>query len=742
MFIQDILGYTDEDINKGIREDFRASEDDRALKNDQNWMANQMYHCREILTPGMFGGDDKTGGKRMEARSPLAMLNAPIPNKAYVPWLRGVVLACVARISSALWPDYEDFFRVEATHPDDEETTELIYHALMHYLRSSKYKQETVLTLVQAALFDFSILYTGWRVDFGYAPKKLQKHRQVRDPISGERVDLSSLEEARQRYQWERGAVQGFDVWTVNTFNFRYDPMAGHDGMDACEWAGLTYPMSKRRMVELVQANQWPDSVLDPKTGIAEDEPMNDNDDVDTTKDWDAKLKQDERLSSDDSRVSNENKHFVRVRQYCTKNAMVYQLNGRVLVRPKTPSSELGRTLGWPFHKVTFMPIQGMFSGTSLAQPLMPIQHDINQMHRLMRAAQDKAIRLDRLVDGTFFNSAEEAESQPWGTGTTIVLPKNPQGRDPQSAVRFVGYPGNQAPDMWNSIAAQMEGGERASGVSANVQTAGTGGGTRSATEIGEISEGVNMQSSFREKQIEQAVVVEVLQRLLRLIHINVGEAMFVKIRGKQGGNWRQIMPADLILTQSPEIVALGMSSMASRGTAGQILRDAIIAFASNPVFAQHLKVIPSLRAFLRSMDVDPDEIVNDIGSEHKLPQEWENIMLANGYTVAIHPADNHQQHLEEIIQFVNSPAFDDVPEANRQKFMDHAMLHKQAAESGGRALGAPSPTGAQTIAGGGGVNAPTQQIPNAPEAAAPAGAAPVPAVAAPAPAPAAGGNP
>lgn len=724
---KDLLSYSDDDLNKIISQDFRVSEDDRADRNAQNWQAHRMYHCRDLMDSAMIAASRMRFNPRV---SPLDVF-APTGNYAYLPWLRGVLLTSLAMVMNALYPDTQDFFRIDHRHRDDEPAARTMESLVRYFLGQSNYLREVALTILQAHEYDFGILYTTWARELRMVPKMIVEEEQQLDYATGEYIPTGRVKDRRQT--WAREAADFWQVYTVNTFNFRYDPMSDHQGFDNCEWAGMTYLMSKRRMHELAEAGVFD---KDAVAKIKDDEAYNDGDSEDSTADYDRRLREDEKLSGDPGAAGDDyKKNFVRVRQYHTEFALAYQLNGRVIGGKR-------RTIGWPFHKIVFVPNTGMFSGTAMAEPLLPIQHDINRALRLIRTQQDRAVNPDLVIDGTFFDSRLEALSQPWNTGATIVAAKNAQGRDVAGVARPVGMPSNTAPDIWNSINLQLDMGARVAGLSANAQSVGEGG--KTATEIMQIAASVGSRTDLWQKLMEKSVVVDVLYRMMQLIHINVKKPVIVRLVGEAGVEFREIPPRDLIFNASPDFVALGMSSMASRQSATQLLRDAIIAFSSNPLFAQYLKILPSMRDLFRRFGVDPDQYLNDTSKgERTMPQEWENILLAAGIAVPIHGGDDHAEHLEVGVKYMQDDA-NAIPEANLAVFGEHLKAHKAMLEGGGKMMGAPSPTAQPvTVAGGAGqgpqrpagpANAPVSQ----PGPAAPAERAPAPAPAQPTPQPAA----
>lgn len=655
-------------MNRIINDDFKASEDDRRQKNECNWQINRLYHTRDLLTSEALRIPRENNN--LGARTGYSDIDGEIPSNAYIPWLRGVALTALAMTANAVWPDYNKFFRFKPNHRNDERPTEAAYEVLMWFLRQSGYHREALLTILQAIKYDFGILYTGWRRDFGWVPTRVKNPEVIRDYLTGQYVPTGNFEEEYQSYEYKLGAVDVPDIYSVSTYNFRYDPQADHRGFDGCWWAGMTYPLSKMRMWEIAESGLWD---KDEIAKISDDEPINDDDHDDEADGYAEKLKKDEKLAGSESDEYYQ-KNFVRVKQYHMKNAVVWQLNGKII--PRKPL----KTIGWPFRKVVWVPNEGMFSGTSLCEPLAPVQVDINQMLRLMRTQQDRAVNPDLLVDATMFDSLAEVKAIPFGTGTNVYITKNPQNKPVSAAVGHVIYPSNTAPDMANATAVQVNAAEQQAGISQNAQTGQAQ--YVSATQSMQVAAAVNSRSALTQKEIENELVGGFIDRLLKLIHLNVRKPLIIRIKGAQGNEFRNIVPADLIFERSPDVVPLGMSSLMAKQSGFQVLRDAVVMFSSNPMFSQFLRVVPAMQELLRMLDVDPDQFINDenLAAFAKMPQGHENILMAAGIVVPINPADNDQEHIDELNAFVaDEERISLVPEANHHLLTEHLELHLAA---------------------------------------------------------------
>jgi hypothetical protein len=670
-------------------EDFKASEDDRRQKNENNWMANRMYHCRDLLSSETLR---RPRENNEGPRTGYTDFDAPIPNNAYLPWLRGVCLTALAKTANALWPSDGNTFRLESMHPNDDNATDATYEIVKYMIRASSANRESMMTLLQAIKYDLGILYTGWRRDFGWVPTVIQDKATIKDFLTGQYFPFGKKKPPTQGYEWKLGAIDLPDVYSVSTFNFRYDPMADHRGFDGCWWAGMTYPISKQKMWEIAESGMWDVNVV---RKITDDEPINDKDDVDSSEDMQNRLRKDEKLAGAES-GDYYAKNYVRVRQYHTKSAVIWQLNGRHIAGKQ-------RALGWPFHKVVWMPIEGMFSGTSVAEPLIPVQHDINQMLRLQRTQQDRAVNPDLLVDTSRFESLAEAQAVPWGTGALVFTSRNPTNSNIPAA-QYLVAPSGTAPDMWAATNLQLQVAEKAAAISDNAQGAASSGG-RTATETLQIASSVDARSAAITREIERVLIVEFVERLIRLVHLNVKKPLLIRIKGAKGAKFREIVPADLIFEKSPDVIPLGISSMSAKSAGFQALRDAVMMFSANPQFQQFLKVVPSMRNLFRNLGVDPDEWVTDQNLEAAalMSQDHENILLAAGIVVPIHPGDNDTEHIESIVKFtMDDEKVKMVPEANHRLFYEHLELHQQAVKSkAGGSPGLPSIPGPSAPAPG-----------------------------------------
>jgi hypothetical protein len=183
---------------------------------------------------------------------------------------------------------------------------------------------------------------------------------------------------------------------------------------------------------------------------------------------------------------------------------------------------------------------------------------------------------------------------------------------------------------------------------------------------------------------------------------------VIIRLKGAQGNEFREIVPADLIFERSPDVVPLGMSSLLAKQSGFQVLRDAIMMFSSNPMFSQFLKVLPAMQEICRMLDIDPDQFVNDADAmaAQKMPQEWENLLMTAGVRVPINPADDDQAHIEELNAFIaDDEKLSHVPEANHALFQEHLKLHMDAI-----AAKASAPAGMPSVA------APASNVPPGPQ--------------------------
>jgi hypothetical protein len=711
--LKKIIDYTDDEIIQIVTEDFTASEYDREKKNAANFAAYRMFHCRDLLTAKQLSPSrDNVVSGRFGAYN----LGPIQHNKAFLPWLRAITLSSVSKQSRALWPDYNDFFRCDPDDEDDTRGAEAAFGLLKYFIRASRYKQESMLCLLQAHLFDFAILYTGWKSEMKMAPVLRPYEIEIKNFQDGEWYGTGKMDPERSQVVLEEYERSGWDVASLNTLNFRVDPLAGHEGFG--QFCGITALIPKQEAYANIESEGWSREAVEE---IDKDEVPNAAGHEDGTRDYDARLRQDEKLQGFDM------DGYI-AKRYIRADMGWYPYRGgvcKVVILNKRKVALKEETWRIPFFKQVFIQNPGMFSGTSMVEPLIPAQVDMNQCLRLLRTQQDRAINPDSVVDPTFFLGADEAERQPWGTGATIMATRNPQGRDPQLARRFIYHPSNTAPDLWTSIEIQQVTGERASGISRQDQ--GISGGGASATEIARVAASSDERAAFIEIFIEDSIVIAPIDDLYLLMHANVKEEKRVQMKGEAGMEWRVIRPQDMVLKKSPVIVALGMSSMSARNMAAQSVRDITIAWMANPFTQQFLDIVPSMRETYRLAGGNPDVYVRDDGAERmSIPATFVPDLLASGHRVPVNPWDDHEEVIGAIVKYRQSPKWASVPEENKRLILDHVRLRKQAMmmpEGGG--LGAPSPTGMPSggVMGGGQsqVAAPGQPS-AAPAVAAPAG--------------------
>lgn len=684
---------SDEDIIRIIGEDFDASEHDRREKNVQNFGHYRAFHCRDILRSADMIKTVQDGELVFGGRMPQFNLGAIEINKTYLPWLRGITLTSVARLAHGLWPDFNDFWRLDPDDDEDEKAAEGGFALAQYFIRASRYKQEALLALLQCHLFDFSILFTGWKNEEFIVPVVKAPTLEQKDYATGKYHDTGIEDEERREVEFEEVVVGGWDVASINTLNFRYDPLASHEGFG--EFCGVTSLISKRRVRQMVEANIWRPEALEE---IQEDEPPNMADHPDTTDDMTSKLREDEKLQGGTLAGYIESR-YVRADMHWTPGvdgSQCVMLNRNVVARAD-------RSWRTPFYKQVFIQNPGMLPGTSLVEPLMPVQHDINRCLRLFRTQQEKAVMPDSAIDPTFFTSALEAEIQPWDTGAPIILTKNPEGRDPMLVRRFIEHPGaRNAQDMWSSIQIQMQSGERTSGVGGADQGVAQGG--ASATEIARAAMAVDIRGALIEIYIEDSIVIAPFDDLLKLMTVNVREPMRIKIAGDEGMKWQTLNPKDLAFKKSPHVKALGMSSMSSRAVGAQAIRDVTMMLLQNPLTAQFMKTVSSMQDLYRQYDIDPDKYVNDedFSKREAIPPKYVPVLLAGGQTVTINAWDDHVAVIEAIDAFRQGEKWATVPEENKRLMVNHVKQRKLALQ-GAQGLGPGMTSPASPYGGGGG---------------------------------------
>lgn len=657
---------SDDDIIRIVGEDFSASEWARREKNDQNFMAYRAFHCRDLVS----SGDVRRVGSLEEVIGPLlstAELDSVAVNSTYVPWLRGIIMTSVARLAAGIWPDLNDFFRIDPATPEDEGSAQASFALLSEVVRQSDYRNEALLALLQAHYFDFSILYTGWKTDRSFVPRPVDHEVMIKNFDTGEWIPTGKVDSERREFDWHEESVSGWDVGCINTMNFRVDPMAGHKGFG--EFCGITCKIPKRQMWEMAAAGEWNPAAV---AMIDPDETAEDAGADEGVDDMAARLKEDEKVQgfNFDSYVES---RYVRADMYWTPTSKVVVLNRRA-VALKDKSFRI------PFHKIVFYPNVGMFGGTSLAEKLLPVQLDINRCVRLIRTQQEREATLDSVVDPSWFGSLQEAEAQPWGTGATMILSRNQPGRDPAQVRRFIQYPSGTVRDVWNSITLQTSMGERSVGLSIQAQGE-LGPGSATATAVRDATAGSDIRTKLIDMWMEDGLVLQPLADLIDLMSLNVTVERMVKMRGAEGMKWRGVSPKDLLFKQPPYIIPLGMSSMSSRGVSAQAFRDVTMAFSQNPFFQQHLLPLQSMQEIYRMMDFDPKRVIADQGmaDQVNVPPEWVPGLLAVGRNVPVNPWDDHNAVILAIRDFSETPDFEMVPDSSKIAILEHVRLRKAA---------------------------------------------------------------
>jgi len=74
-------------------------------------------------------------------------------------------------------------------------------------------------------------------------------------------------------------------------------------------------------------------------------------------------------------------------------------------------------------------------------------------------------------------------------------------------------------------------------------------------------------------------------------------------------------------------------------------------------------------------------KIFKDISLDDMLPQHVENLMMAQGQKVAVHPQDNDEEHIANMEHVFTGDAFGKFPVKTQKLFMEHLAGHEMAME-------------------------------------------------------------
>lgn len=687
-----ILRRSDDDLNKIIKDDFEASEATLKERWKLDFMVHQAFHMHEFDDDRSFLGflDDNARGRPVDSFD-----DEDEHNKAYLPFLRSVVLAAESMVLNATIPDYNRYMDLEGA-PGEEKQVRNMLDMIMHHRREAKWIREYRMQIRYALLAYAGIMYVGWKEDFAWVPKVIEGTIPLWDAVTGSSVPSDWPEEKRVHYERVWGGIDGIEYRAVNPFRFRYDPRAGHDGFDSCLFAGMVYRIPREEAERYIEGGFF----LEGPTRKALAVPGEDKGEGGMAEDYEEKHRKDQKL--DDGSGSDpdyDDKRYIHVRQYHTRDAVIFQLGGKHIVRK-------AQMFSYPFTKVVAFEEPGLFSGGSLGQYLLSAQHDINVMHRMKREQQDRATTPTRVVDLDFFDSLGEAKYAAAHPEDPIVLTRTNPGKDPRAAVFDIVPPSNTAPDIPWSMNLSLELNQKAASISANMQGSAIRSGGGTATETERIAQGVGSAHDDRRKRFEDDGVTGSVPREIKLIHLKQKKMRRIRVLGLDGAtDWPEITPGDMVFITDPTLKAIGSSTMGNKQVDLRLFQEALQFVASMPTMAQYLKPLEAARALFVELGRDPEQVLQGLeGPDQPLRQEIENVLLIHGTDVPIRPDDDHLEHLEKIKEFAASEEFEVIPEAGQRKIEEHGLAHKRMLDMQqmGVTPAMMTPGGGLVVSGGG----------------------------------------
>lgn len=683
-----IIDLETDEIIKHVKDDFAASEEHRRPINARNLMRLKTFYALDLSEP-IEDPPISTDNNPM-----YAMLGSYAEkmktNAFYPPFARGMVLAYKAQLKAALFSSNEEWLQVIAKEQMDESAAEAFGQLANFLYREIDYLSEADLAIIQALVMDVSVIYTGWVVEPDTVPVIKSNNVNIPRP-NGEPVSTNIPEEKKiVQFEYRAQAKSMPDIWTVNTFNWRYDPSAVHGSLNRSNplFVGVTQKMNKAEFYRRAESGMFSEIEYDAKKKkdklkvkgvedpIPEDEPCG-GQDGDDTEDYDNILYSQMGLNEDDTKDKDIN--HVRLDMYWQKFAHVIVLNGKYLIhKEKKP--------GWSFHLLRSYQLMGRLSGRPLMDDLIQIQHDITGMTRSRRNRQDDDVYGKKMVDMSYFKSYDAAYAAVAGSDQIVLF----DGSDIDSKYPPVSFLEHTQPfhDTLEEEKFEMYLAEWVTGLSQNRVGVDRQGGRRTATEAMERAQGSETRSDEMVKTFRKALVQGVTYDLWMLLQMYSTQEWRFRVAGTPGGfKYVKYTTEDFLFNTPPEIRVISQSQIDEMMTDAQIFMNALSWIMSNPIMAQYVKLSPALFRLSRKMGIEnPEEWLNtDKPVDFIVPPEFEIKGLIHGIDVPISQLSDPKEHYEAINEFVASSEFDDLDDNAQQRITRRGDEYKQIIEQGGQ---------------------------------------------------------
>lgn len=703
---KDVMTMSDQQILDLVELEFNESAEDRREKNWQNYLWNKTFLAIDLDKSAMPEvGDSNFGlGLGLAESTRNEHTPGPIRSKIYMPYARAIILTAKNMLAQAIYPNNADFFSVHSMR-EGEDAGAAKFQSFAHYdMRRGGYQDEAEMAIERSLVYDFQLFMVDWESDFMWAPD-IQDifHRTMGD--DGKPVAVGNPIGKKIEYKWKAGARSGTSFTAPSTFAVRHDPMAIHGPISprTCEWVGLEYKMSWRRLLDMAKSGEY--TISKVKAAQKEGGPP---DSVEV--DFDAMIRADLRLQAqrrgkhyNPANPTQDAESHAEIRDRWDWTSRVTVVNRKWVIRKK-------RSVGIPFVKLVTYPTHGQFGGVPMIADLQHIQIDVNTMLRLRRDAQNNAVNKTLIVDDTAFRNPEEADKIRLNPLEAIhVTPA--LGRTVLDSVNWIKPPeaGTETITEQNN---ELQFAERMTKVSDTAQGLIANTGRRTATEHELAAGGTARATGFNARTLERQIVSGVAQLMLIQYNLRLTKEEKYRVIGAGAGEWKTVHPEDFYFGILPEIVPLGLSGEQSRSLELDLFMRGVKMMAEIPPFSESTdwpNLQRELWSKLRVSDVD--RLIKGNGQQGvDIPQEMENILIRSGHYIAPKPNQDHDAHMQQLAEYAQTPDFAALPPDHKSLLVRHNAEHQMLLQAKEQPQVAQGP-GAS--AGGGGGTPGPERTPN-----------------------------
>lgn len=685
---RDIIQLDDKEIVGHVTEDFKLSEKAREPINQQNLINLKAFYAIDLNKPFNTSFVSENNNHSL-ASTMLSNENIAVAGNAfYPPFARSVILAYWALISGDLFPTEEDWLEIMQNEKLDTGSADAFQQIARTWYREMDYVSEADMAIIQALTMDVSVLHTGWLVEPDYIPQVKQDRVKLFDVVSNLFKRKKKLE---MKYVPDGRSMP--DFWTVNTFNLRVSPGAGHGALNRSNpmFIGYTVKMNKAEFHRRVAGGMFSEcSLVDDEEKDEDgkkrpgmllkigDEVIDDMEPCggssgDTSQDF-------ERIIWDDIKSDNVEQtgidrpdvHNYRIDLYWQKFGHVMVINNKYVAHKE-------RTDGWQQEVVRSYEQLGTFSGRPIMTDLVEIQHDIISLHRTRRDEQGERAYPIRQVDVSKFKSEDEAMSL--AAGLQRVVPYNsavdPENRTPPISLLEYRHP---LVDTLTEEKELMAMGERVVGL-ADADMGVFHPGQRTATESLHRKQGSGVRSGKIIKEMRRRLIIWPTYRLYILGQLYSTREFRFRVAGVDGGTkWVAYTNDDWLFNSPPDIRAIGLDVMEDRMTDAQLFMNALTFTMQDPRMAQLVKILPSMVTLFRKMGIENPEtfIQTDQDTNLMIPPQYELQLIVAGANPPLSPRHDPEEHFKMFNDFIQSEEFDSLSPEAQERVKQRGLQYHQ----------------------------------------------------------------